>query len=191
MKDRSRIIKNVCDALLAGDKSQASAIARHEYPFEGRLSAGRAYTPFQSTYIFIRDGFIDRYSGDRLVFPAVLRLLSRLLPEDFPAHPSWKMSDSHIVYWEFFPTIDHIIPVARGGADEERNWATTSMMRNSAKSNWTLEELGWHLLPPGDFKEWDGLISWLMKYIEDDPLQLREAYIKRWYNAAARATKAV
>lgn len=51
------------------------------------------------------------------------------------------MSECHIVYWELFPTIDHIVPVARGGRNSEENWVSTSMLRNSAKFNGTLEEL--------------------------------------------------
>jgi hypothetical protein len=101
------------------------------------------------------------------------------------------MSECHIAYWELSPTIDHIVPVARGSADDEMNWITTSMLRNSAKSNWTLEELGWSLLPAGDFNEWDGLIGWFVEYIRHDPTQLAERPIKRWYNAAVRATNAV
>jgi hypothetical protein len=37
--------------------------------------------------VFLRDGFLDRYTGSRLIFPATLRMLSQLLPEEFPAHP--------------------------------------------------------------------------------------------------------
>ncbi len=116
----------------------------------------------------------------------MLRLLSRLLPTEFPFHLNWKMSESHVAYWELFPTIDHIIPVARGGADDETNWVCTSMLRNSAKSNWTLEELGWTLQPPGDYNQWDGLIGWFLKYTERYPAHLQETYIKRWHNAALR-----
>ncbi|MFF0818704.1 HNH endonuclease [Rhodococcus sp. NPDC003318] len=57
------------------------------------------------------------------------------------------MSQTHFAYWELFPTIDHIVPVTRGGADDESNWVTTSMLRNSAKAHWTLDELG------GDFSQ--------------------------------------
>ena len=95
------------------------------------------------TRVFARDGFVDRYSGDKLVFPGtLLRLLSALMPDEFPAHPNWKMSASHVMYWELCPTIDHLVPVARGGADNESNYVTISMLRNSAKAHWTLEELG-------------------------------------------------
>jgi 5-methylcytosine-specific restriction endonuclease McrA len=185
---KSRTIQKVCEALLADDRSGASQISRREYPFVIQPLSKRKYNEVESTRIFIRDGFIDRYSGDRLVFPGVLRLLSRLMPEVFPFHPNWKMSECHIAYWELSPTIDHIVPVARGGADDETNWVTTSMMRNSAKSNWTLEELGWQLHPPGDFEQWDGMTRWFLEYLRRDPSHLSENHIKRWYNAAVRAT---
>jgi hypothetical protein len=78
---------------------------------------------------------VDRYSGLPLVFPGVLRLLSRLLPQEFPFHPNWKMAETHPAYWELFPTIDHVLPVSRGGVDSDVNWVTTSMLRNAAKAN--------------------------------------------------------
>jgi len=191
MNNRSETIKKVCEALRADDMELASSIAREEYPFERPTLAGRRYAELESTQIFVRDGFLDRYSGERLIFPAVLRLISRLLPNEFPAHPNWKMSESHIVYWELFPTVDHMIPVARGGLDDETNWVTTSMLRNSAKSNWTLEELGWTLLPRGDLKQWDGLVGWFLEYVESNPAHLSDPYIRRWHRAAVRVLKAI
>lgn len=138
------------------------------------------------TQVFMRDGFVDRYSGDRLVFPGTLRLLSTLMPEEFPAHPNWKMSESHIVYWELFPTVDHVVPVARGGADEESNWVTTSMLKNSAKSNWTLAELGWSLHPHGLFEHWDGMTAWFIEYTAANPAMMTSGYLKRWRAAAVK-----
>lgn len=181
--DKARILKLICEALQKDDADSASKIARSEYPFTPIQSSKRRNTPQQSVQIFVRDGFIDRYSGHRLVYPGALRLLSLLLPEEFPAHPNWKMSESHIVYWELFPTIDHVLPVARGGADDESNWVTTSMLRNSAKSNWTLEELGWELLPAGDFNEWDGLSDWFRSYVDSAPQFLGDGQIQKWYRA--------
>jgi len=109
------------------------------------------------------------------------------MPEDFPAHPNWKMSVSHIVYWELFPTIDHVYPVARGGPDDESNWVTTSMLRNSAKSNWLLEELGWTLLQLPLVNAWDGLTTWLVRYLELHQAHLDDRYIRKWHRAAIRA----
>jgi len=139
MRSKSDTVSDICAALLAGKREDAASVARAEYPFTPFAEAKRAYTALQSTQIFRRDGFIDRYSGQRLVFPGTLRLLSILLPDEFPNHPNWKMASAHQVYWELFPTIDHVIPVARDGADDVTNWVTTSMVRNSAKANFTLE----------------------------------------------------
>jgi len=187
----SKTIQAVCEQLLAGDKISASQIAKRDCPVVSTGSAGRKHTILESTRIFIRDGVIDRYSGDRLVFPGVLRLLSRVLPEEFPFHPNWKMSQCHRAYWELSPTIDHIVPVARGGMDDETNWATTSMLRNSAKLNWTIAELGWRLLPPGDFNEWDGLIGWFVAYLARDRTHLEDRSIKGWHDAARRVVVAI
>ena len=86
---------------------------------------------------FLRDGFIDRYSGQKLLNPGILKIISHHFPEDFPYHPHWKMTETHIAYWELTPTLDHIYPIAQGGQDNEKNWVTTSMKNNSIKSNYT------------------------------------------------------
>ena len=94
------------------------------------------------------------------------------------------------MYWELYPTLDHIIPVARGGADETENWVTTSMFRNGAKGKALLEEIGWTLRAPGDFAQWDGLLNWFVDYLERDATQLQYAPLKPWYRAAKRALTA-
>ena len=76
------------------------------------------------------------------------------------------------------------MPVARGGADVESNWVTTSMIRNSAKSNWTLEELGWGLFPKGNIDDWDGLLPWFVSYMERERAFLDVPYLRRWHRAA-------
>ena len=124
---------------------------------------------------------------EKLVFPAVLRILSKELPEEFPFHPNWKMSECHPAYWQLFPAIDHVVPVARGGADSESNWICTSQLRNSAKANWLLEELGWELKPPGNPDNWDGLTGWFVKYREEHPEMLEDRYIATWSVALDRA----
>ena len=183
--DKATIIEAVCAAVDRGDAAGATAAAK-EYPFMLHTNGGRAYSVLEATQIFIRDGFIDRYSGDRLINPGVLRVLSELYPAEFPFHKNWKMSETHPAYWELVPTIDHIVPVARGGTDSESNWVTTSMLRNSAKSNWTVGELGWQLLAPGKLSNWDGLTSWLIRYIEDQGLKNHKGYVIQWYKAASK-----
>jgi hypothetical protein len=158
MTEKSQVIASVCTALNGRLKDQAISLLKRDYPFAPDPVTKRQYGPFESTRVFVRDGFTDRYTGDRLKFPPVLRLISAELPLEFPYHPNWKTDVTHPAFWEIGATVDHLVPVTRGGADDDSNWVTTSMARNSAKMNWTLAELGWSLQAPGDFKEWDGLI---------------------------------
>ena len=198
MPNPAETLLAACEMIASSDLDGAASIIRERYPFERLTNAGRTYTPYQSLQVFLRDGFVDRYSGAKLVNPAVLRLLSALIPNEFPAHPNWKQSESHIAFWELFPTIDHIVPVARGGPDNAENWVTTSMLRNSAKSNALLDEIGWILHPVGNVDEWDGLTTWLINYVagSDDLASLTEKsqrdkkYIQRWARASARAQNA-
>ena len=189
MAERTEIIKDICEALFLGDKAKAQQLAQTKYPFTPFRSKNRQYTPLRSMRVFTRDGFIDRYSGQRLVFPGILRLLSTLLPDEFPFQKNWKMTETHVVYWQLFPTIDHVVPIAHGGFDEESNWVTTSMLHNSAKSNWTLGELGWNLHPPGELREWDGLTGFFLNFTQCHRSVLNDPYLKRWHNAAIRTLK--
>ncbi|HRS97913.1 MAG TPA: HNH endonuclease signature motif containing protein [Smithella sp.] len=187
MTTKTEIIAKGFKTLRAGMISEAKVIISENYPFKSMKKEGRTYREHQKMKIFLRDGFTDRYSGERLVFPPVLRIMSSLMPEEFPFHRNWKTSDCHLAYWHLMPTIDHIIPISRGGPDEESNWVCTSQLRNSAKSSWLLEELGWQLHKAGDLKDWDGLLASFMEYIAVNPGALADGYINSWYVAAKRA----
>lgn len=142
-----------------------------------------------ATSLFMRDGFIDRYAGTQLIFPGALRLLSVLLPAEFPWNPNWNPSVSHIISWDFFPTVDHVVPISRLEIpDSTDNWITTSMLLNNVKARRTLDELGWTILPPGDFATWDGLVRWFLHFISRSPEHLADNYIKTWHSAAKRVT---
>ena len=107
-----------------------------------------------------------------------------LLPEEFPFHPNWKMDSTHPAFWELFPTIDHVVPVARGGVDADENRVTTSQLRNSAKANWTLEELSWQLVPPGYIEKWDGLARWFVNFVAGRNDLFGNNYLRTWWRAA-------
>ncbi|MBI1916695.1 MAG: HNH endonuclease [Planctomycetes bacterium] len=184
--DRAAVIGRVLQTLRSGGRASAADILHAEYPFISVTPEDRRYTELLALQVFRRDGFVDRYSGQRLVFPGVLRLLSAVLPQEFPFHPNWKMTETHPAYWELFPTIDHVLPVSRGGVDSDVNWVTTSMVRNAAKANWTLEELGWGLCPPGSLVEWDGLTGSFLEFVDSDRSVLGDGYLRRWYSAVVR-----
>ncbi len=160
--DLSAVIRRACQFLSKGNLAAAEKEILAGYPFTPVERAKRNYSPFTMTRIFLRDGFIDRYRGTRLVFPPALRVLSIYMPKVFPYHKNGKMDEGHLSYWELFPTIDHIFPIARGGLDEDDNWVSCSMLTNSIKANWTLDQLRWKLLPPGNLEDWDGMIGWFL-----------------------------
>jgi 5-methylcytosine-specific restriction endonuclease McrA len=186
MEDKTAVPAAVCSALSSGQAAVATDILRSSYPFVPLSNAGRRYSVRQMFNIFARDGFIDRYSGARLVHPATLRLISKRLPEQFPFQSNWRADARHFAYWELSPTIDHLVPVSRGGADNESDWVTTSMARNQAKANFTLDELGWSLHEPGRAEYWDGLTGWFIAQANADPTIKSEPYFRDWLAAATR-----
>lgn len=187
-RDGAVAILHACEQIGAGDLEGARRLLREEHPFVSRASAGRGYTKIQMVRVFVRDGFIDRYSGERLVFPGVLRLLAHLMPEELPWHPHGKMERCHILHWTLWPSIDHLVPLARSGTDDEGNWVTTSTLRNMSKGQATLEELGWRLHPAGRIEDWDGLAAWFLGYVERRQEVLDELRpLRDWRRAAAAA----
>lgn len=188
-KDKSSIISSIVSLLLDDNEASAKAIINQEYPHMQVEIDKRTYTMAQKMNQFLRDGFIDRYSGQKLLNPGILKIISHYFPDDFPYHPHWKMTETHIAYWELTPTIDHIYPIAKGGEDDESNWVTTSMKNNSIKSNYTLDELQWKLYPRGEIVEWDGLTSVFLKLVEKDKELLEDHYIRSWYNVSKTCLK--
>ena len=177
--------------LFDGDFTSAEGVLNAEYPFIPIKSEGRNYTIKQMMVQFFSDGFIDRYSGKRLVNPGILRIISELLPNAFPYHPHWKTDQCHIAYWDYQPTVDHIYPVSLGGKDAPENWATTSMVNNSAKSNFTLDQLGWTLKDKGNIQDWDGLSKVFVRLVDQNPKFLAIGRIKDYYNATKEIIKEI
>ena len=180
MDEKLEIIKQAGELLLQNSKDAALNLINNNYRFTYQSVEKRNYSG-QRMKIFARDGFIDRYSGKPLVNPGMLKILSVYYPEDFPYQAHWKMTETHIAYWEYVPTIDHIEPIAAGGADDEHNWVSTSMLNNAIKSNWTLKQLGWELYEPGALNEWDGLSHLFVQLVNHDEKLLEDTYIKTWY----------
>jgi hypothetical protein len=119
LENKVSVLAEVCQHLEMGDYIRATGVLDEAYPFVRLVNVGRRYTLPQMVTQFLRDGFVDRFSGDRLIFPPVLRVLSLTMPDRFPFHPNWKMSETHPAYWDLCPTIDHVTPVSLGGADDE------------------------------------------------------------------------
>ena len=190
--EHANIIKEICEKIKYDNITAAKEIVKKKYHYKELKNKGRQYSEFQKTKVFRNDGFIDQYSGEKLIYPPVLKILSLKMEHEFPYHKHWKMSNTHIAWWELIPTVDHVVPVARDGADKEENWVCTSQLRNSAKSNWLLDELGWERKEKGDLEKWDGMMGWFMEYMKTAPEEITgDKYIAKWYNAAKRVMKKV
>jgi len=188
MREKADIVKDVCEFISHADLTKATKTLSLEYKFTPTgENKSRNYNHFEKLQVFLRDGFTDRYSGTKLIFPPVLKILSTEIPQDFPYHKNWKPDKCHIAYWELIPTIDHIIPVSRGGPDEFDNWVCTSQLRNSIKSNWLLEEIGWQLHSPRNINDWDGMLYWFIEHINKNKFHLTDNYIKPWYRAIVKS----
>jgi hypothetical protein len=89
-------------------------------------------------------------------------------------------------YYELFPVLDHVIPLARGGHRRDpANIVTTSTVRNSAKAGFRLEELGWKLVDDAFVKAngWDGLMGWFYNEVIKDQSLRDDSMIERWHRA--------
>lgn len=180
---KDAIVELALKHIRGGDVAAAASAINSEWPFEATAVASRTYSKRDLVKVFRRDGYIDRYDGQRLIFPGALRVLSIAMPEVFPFHKNWKMNSTHPAYWFLCPTIDHVTPISRGGSDFVDNWVTTSMTNNSAKANWTLEELGWSLVDRGDIADWDGLEGLFKTIVDEKPSLLDNGYLRLWYAA--------
>ncbi|GAB2777461.1 HNH endonuclease [Salinimicrobium soli] len=185
--DKALLIKNICGLLLEDRKQDCIDMAMEKFPFVESSPQKSQYSRYQMCRVFLRDGFIDRYSGNKLLFPGLIKTLTIEFPDIFKYHRNWKMSDTHMIYWDLFPTIDHLIPLARGGKDIFDNRITTSMIRNSAKSNWTIEEIGWALHPKGHLDDWDGLVHYFLELTNKNPYYEKDNYVRNWKGSLLRA----
>jgi hypothetical protein len=184
--DRADVIAQTC--AFGQDRSFDAArdLILGQYPPSGRSTARGKWTEQSLLRIFVRDRFTDRYFGVRLIFPGTLRMLSLLMPAEFPYHPNWKQSETHPAFWELYPTVDHVVPLARGGRDDETNLVTTSMLRNGAKANWLLEELGWPTERAPVASNWDGMLSWFLSQWKANKQLHANSYLRQWHRAAVQ-----
>ena len=106
---------NAAKLLANGKIKEAENIIKKKYPFIPIKRESRKATTRQLMEQFFRDGFIDRYSGKKLVNPGMLRTMSVKIPKAFPYQPNWKIDECHIAYWDHYPTLDHIYPIFQFG----------------------------------------------------------------------------
>lgn len=170
--------------LVARDRiDEAKATLLATYPLAVQATPRTTWSKKRLLAVYQRDGFTDRYFGEPLVLPGALRAMSLLLGDSFPYHPNWKQSATHPAIWDLSPTIDHVIPVARGGADDESNIVTTSMARNAAKANFLPEEVNYPSVRAAVIPGWDGMQGWFLSICEHHPSLRDHQSVRDWRSA--------
>jgi hypothetical protein len=76
-EDKAAILAEVAAALTDNQFVAARDILGDRYRFTQWSKTPRRNSPEKMIKVFARDGFVDRYSGTRLVFPAALQLMSK------------------------------------------------------------------------------------------------------------------
>lgn len=193
-KQPSKVIADALDYLINGSCENAAQLLKEEYPFNPPQQQGKhSYTDRQKLELWRREHFIDYYTGDRLVFPGSLMILSEVLPEVFPYQINWKTSECHTLWWDLCPTVDHTVAVSKGGLDVVENYHTVSMRTNSAKSLWPEDGfMKQYTLKAGD-KDWDGLVGRFIDYFKDGAHAesrqqdtQRGRYLRKWCRVVAQ-----
>ncbi len=179
MPNHAEIVAAVCSLIADGEHDAAKAKLVAEYPCAMPATRRKTWPLKQYVRVFARDGYTDRYSGKPLVFPGALRALTLLMGDAFPYHPNWKQGATHPAFWELYPTIDHKVSLARGGADDESNAVTTSMYWNLRKLNGQVDEFIDSELAP-ICPRWDGLVPWFVQVYDSHPALRDDASIRRW-----------
>ena len=75
--NKASIVEEVTAALDGGNSSEATNIAKRNYPWTAVEAPKRKMTQKRALSVFMKDGFIDRYSGSKLIFPGTLLVLGQ------------------------------------------------------------------------------------------------------------------
>lgn len=152
-------IERVLERLLEeGVDAGAEVLEVIAYP-PREIPKRRPITRSTSVRILQRDNFTCRYCGGRTILSSVMELLGEIYPESFPFHPNWKGGVTHPAFVSRSPAVDHVVPAALGGGDDDDNLVNACNPCNSIKSDFSLDVLGWSLRPIEE-SDWQGLTEY-------------------------------
>ena len=149
----------------------------------------KRFRPLMSEQLQLRvwseDSFMCRYCNRLTVFRPAVELLASLCPDELRTHPNWMMSKSHILFWVYSATCDHIVPHAQGGSTDRDNLVTACYSCQDAKNVYLNEEAGYILQPRSELA-WDGPARYYPMLFRLSPLRERTIY-RRWMGAIGTA----
>jgi 5-methylcytosine-specific restriction endonuclease McrA len=108
--------------------------------------------------VFARDNYTCCYCGRKTIDVAIFKAISQVLPDVFPYHKNWAFDRCHFLYWTHTTSLEHVLPLARGGPNDESNMRAACYECQDAKSDARVEWLGWKPKPiPAGETGWVGL----------------------------------
>ena len=119
--------------------------------------------------VFCRDKWHCRYCNDAVFFSPILKVLESISPGHGYYHPNGKSDEMLTLFANKFASIDHIIPVTRGGENSIENYVTSCWECNLMYGNKTHKK-GKPLPNPinSSGTKWDGLSSLYPKLLDQD-----------------------
>lgn len=150
-------LREVVNALIRQDRRTADermATIAHQPP---PVIARRTPSVRKLAGIYDRDRYQCRYCGAKTVLIPVMRLIAAAYPLEFPYHRHGKAGVTHPAFDFSSASLDHVIPVTRGGdALDDDNIVTACWVCNRVKGSFPLDVLRWTLRAPAD-DTWRGL----------------------------------
>lgn len=138
--------------------------------------------------VYERDRYQCRYCGQRVVLTAVARMLSRRYPDAIRYTSNWTAGKTHPVFASLSATLDHVEPVATGGAGiDPANLACACWTCNRRKGDLALHDLGWRLRDPQD-DGWRGLADCYVPLWQALGTPALGDYDREWMRAVVAAT---
>lgn len=149
-------LRDVVGALLRRDR-QAADESMATIAYQPPAVIARRTPPVRAlARIYDRDRYQCRYCGAKTVLIPVMRLIATAYPQEFPYHRHGKAGETYPAFDMISASVDHVIPVARGGDALDDNIVTACWACNRVKGNLPLDVLGWTLRDPAD-DAWRGL----------------------------------
>ena len=90
--------------------------------------------------IFCRDNWHCRYCNDAVIFTPLLKILDNISPNRGYYHPNGKSDKMLSLFANKFASVDHIVPVTKGGKNEVDNFVTSCWECNLKFGNKTHKE---------------------------------------------------
>ncbi|MGN0350125.1 MAG: hypothetical protein ACI4ES_00610 [Roseburia sp.] len=89
------------EQLLNGDAACAKSIIQEEYPHcPPAAKEKRHYTEKQKLEQFVKDGFIDRYSGKRLLNSGILKVIFIIFQKNFRISNTGRVPRQHLLIFQ-------------------------------------------------------------------------------------------